>query len=84
MALVSDSVKVKHVPAMISWSRCHELMRELQNGAVDNIDYAIALSAIMEDMHMHLKKGVTDISIMQKYVEKFHCWAVLNRKRSSM
>ena len=24
----------------------------------------------MEDMHMHLKKGVTDISIMQKYVEK--------------
>ena len=52
MALVSDSVKVKHVPAMISWSRCHELMCELQNDAVDNIDYAIALSAIMEDMHM--------------------------------
>ena len=24
----------------------------------------------MEDMHMHLKKGVTDISIMQKYVEQ--------------
>ncbi len=24
----------------------------------------------MEDMHIHLKKGVTDISIMQKYVEK--------------
>ena len=24
----------------------------------------------MEDMHMHLKKGVTDITIMQKYVEK--------------
>ena len=24
----------------------------------------------MEDMHMHLKKGVSDISIMQKYVEK--------------
>ena len=71
MALVSDSVKVKHVPAMISWSRCHELMRKLQNDAVDNIDYAIALSAIMEDMHIHLKNGVTDINVMRKYIGKF-------------
>ena len=25
---------------------------------------------VMEDMHIHLKKGVTDISIMREYIEK--------------